>query len=65
VNDSTWTLIAGDFTPQPPEYGSIGIPNITNLPGPRKGAAGWYDSLRQELWLFGGDGNGRGTSLGT
>ena len=46
VNDSTWTWMSGNNTGnQQRNY---------NDPGARSGAIGLYDSLRQELWLFGG-----------
>jgi len=37
-------------------YGERGIPSTTNVPGARSNAVGWYDSINQELWLFGGEG---------
>ena len=36
-------------------YGEKGTPNIANVPGARRYAIGWYDSSRQEFWLFGGE----------
>ena len=38
-------------------YGEQGIPSSFNHPGARFGAVGWYDSVRQEYWLFGGRGS--------
>ena len=35
-------------------YGEKGVSDPSNVPGRRSGAVGWYDSLHQELWLFGG-----------
>ena len=65
MNDSTWTWIAGSNTVnQPGVYGEKGISSPTNHPGSRNGAVGWYDNLRQELWLFGGIGYGN-TSIGS
>ena len=65
MNDSTWTWIAGSNTiNQPAFYGEKGKANTTNMPGARYGAVGWYDSLRQEFWLFGGDGFSSNGSLG-
>jgi len=56
VNDSTWTWISGGGTiNQSGEYGEKGTPNSSNVPSSRGYAAGWYDDLRKELWLFGGD----------
>ena len=55
MNDSTWTWISGsDTTNQPGEYGEIGNGSTENIPGGRYNAAGWYDDLRNEFWLFGG-----------
>ena len=59
MNDSTWTWVSGNNTiNQPGKYGVKGTPNPSNLPGSRFGAFGWYDSSRQEFWLFGGSGYG-------
>jgi len=55
VNDSTWTWISGSNTiNQIGVYGEKGKASTENIPGARSGAVGWYDSLRQEFWLFGG-----------
>jgi len=35
-------------------FGQQGIPSTTNRPGARSFASGWYDSVSQELWVFGG-----------
>ena len=57
MNDSTWTWISGtDIPNQPGIYGEKGNTSTENVPGARYGAVGWYDSLRQEFWLFGGFG---------
>jgi len=57
MNDSTWTWMSGSNTiNQPPVYGEKGISSPDNVPGSRDGAVTWYDSLRQEFWLFGGRG---------
>ena len=57
INDSTWTWISGsDSIDQPGVYGEKGNASSENVPGARYGAVGWYDSLRQEFWLFGGFG---------
>ena len=68
MNDSTWTWISGsDSIDQPGVYGEKGNASSENVPGSRGGAVGWYDSLKQELWLFGGygyhDHNSQGMSL--
>jgi len=56
MNDSTWTWISGsNTTNQPGVYGEKGIASIENVPGGRYGAVGWYDSLKEEFWLFGGN----------
>ena len=66
VNDSTWTWISGSNIPnQPGVYGEKGIPSVDNYPGARRYAVGWYDSLREEFWLFGGYGSGNTSSLGS
>ena len=57
MNDSTWTWISGNDTAnQIGVYGEKGKASTDYLPGARSGAVGWYDSLRQEFWLFGGYG---------
>ena len=57
MNDSTWTWMGGSNTAnQPGFYGEKENGSTTNIPGGRSDAVGWYDSLRQELWLFGGRG---------
>jgi len=50
----------------PPVYGEKGVPNPAYVPCARRGAFGWYDNIKQELWLFGGYGLSGvdGTSLG-
>jgi len=51
-----WTWMSGADQPdQPPNYGTKGQPNPTNVPGARIGAIGWADSSGT-LWLFGGSG---------
>ena len=55
INDSTWTWMGGSsIINQQGVYGDIGIASSENVPGSRWGAVGWYDSLREEFWLFGG-----------
>ena len=58
VNDSTWTWMSGsDSSDQSGIYGVKGVSSPSNVPGARDGATGWYDSLREEFWLFGGSGH--------
>ena len=65
MNNNTWTWIAGsDTTNQPGVYGEKGNASHVNIPGAREGAVGWVDSLRQELWLFGGYGYGNSSVYG-
>jgi len=55
VSDNTWTWISGsDTVDQPGVYGVRGVAHPSNVPGGRRGAAAWYDSSKQEFWLFGG-----------
>ena len=56
MSDNTWTWMSGSDTPnQPVDYDA-------NEPGSRSGASGFYDSSKQEFWLFGGSSiNYRGT----
>ena len=55
MREQTWTWMSGNNTVnQPSVYREKGITNPNNQPGSREGAVGWYDSLRQEFWLFGG-----------
>jgi len=37
-------------------YGEKGVPSSANIPGARGGSSAWYDSITDELWLFGGHG---------
>jgi len=62
-NSVQWRWMSGSNTPdQPGVYGEKGIASINNYPGARYGAVGWYDSLKEEFWLFGGQGkNGTGS----
>ena len=52
-----WTWIHGpDNSGQPPEYGTLGVPSPTNIPGSRAyGCLSWVDS-NNDLWLYGGYG---------
>lgn len=59
--DLQWAWLGGTKSKfDPPVYGEKGIPHAANLPSVRYGAAGWYDSDSQELWLFGGLVNAHG-----
>jgi len=63
MSDSTWTWMSGsNTTEQPSVYGEKGIASADNNPGSRSNAVGWYDSLREEFWLFGGLGFGNDTA---
>ena len=63
MNDSTWIWVAGSNTSsQPGVYGPLGDASTEYLPSARYGAIGWFDSLREELWLFGGLGFGNDSS---
>ena len=56
VSDLTWTWMGGSDTPdQQGSYGMQGNATSENVPGARFGAFGWFNSLRQEFWLFGGN----------
>ena len=59
MNDSTWL-----GSNQLGVYGEKGNASITNVPGARRDAVGWFDSLREELWLFGGFGVDSNAVLG-
>ena len=51
-----WTWVSGDsIRYQPDIYGTMQIPNGTNMPGARSHSIGWIDSSNR-LWLFGGSG---------
>jgi hypothetical protein len=45
-------------------YGQLGVAALSNRPGARNPAVGWYDSATRELWMFGGYGY-VSTSTGT
>ena len=63
MSTNMWTWISGtDSTPFYGKYGTKGVPDYLNMPGGRYGAAGWFDSLREEFWLFGGTGLGASDS---
>jgi hypothetical protein len=53
TNEWTWVKGSG-LSGQPPVYGSLGIPQPNNSPGPRGwGTVTWVDTSGN-LWLFGG-----------
>jgi len=55
MNDSTWTWVSGtNIANHPGVYVEKGVPNKDYIPRARRGAVGWYDSLKEEFWLFGG-----------
>jgi len=59
MNDSTWTWISGSSScNQIGVYGEKGVASELNVPGSRRNAIGWYDSRREEFWVFGGFGYG-------
>lgn len=50
-----WAWMSGsDQVDQLGMYGELGNGSVFIYPGARQGAAGYYDSVAQELWLFGG-----------
>lgn len=56
---SSWTWISGfSEGDQRGVYGVQGVPSADNYPGGRYRKARWYDSVREELWVFGGTGYG-------
>ena len=66
VTNSTWTWMSGDSTAKHPGiYGEKGNGSPSNTPGSRFAPSGWYDSLNQEFWVFGGYGCGNDTEQGT
>jgi hypothetical protein len=52
-----WTWVSGSnlVNTSPGDYGVLGTPATTNLPGSRIFASGWTDTTGH-LWLFGGEG---------
>ena len=65
MNDLTWTWISGNNTrDQPGVYGTKGEPSTDNYPGGRYPAVVWYDSVREEFWVFGGHGYGNSSTTG-
>mgnify|MGYP002480683326 CR=1 FL=1 len=58
MSDNTWTWVSGSKTTgQAPAYGDRYVPSQNNVPGARNYATVCYDSVAQELWVFGGYGN--------
>jgi hypothetical protein len=65
MNDSTWPWMSGDPVPNVQGvYGERGNPSTENKLGARRASVGWYDSVNEEFWLFGGNGYGQ-TVYGT
>ena len=63
MSDNTWTWMGGNDTTSllpgiPGIYGEKGVADVTNMPGARSGAVGWFVNSTRELWLFGGEGYG-------
>ena len=55
MNDSTWTWVSGNNSIyHQGVYGVKGHASTLYMPASRGGAAGWFDSLKQEFWVFGG-----------
>lgn len=51
-----WTWMGGsNLVYQPGSYGTLNVPNASNIPGARSGAVSWVDSSG-DFWLFGGFG---------
>ncbi len=57
LSTGNWTWMGGGTTPITftPSYGTLGVPDASNLPGYRYAPAYWTDS-RGRFWLFGGNG---------
>ena len=55
MNDSTWTWMSGSNVSNPRAiYGEKGKASPDYMPGGRGCAIGWFNSLKEEFWLFGG-----------
>jgi len=53
-SENKWSFIKGSqFSGAPVNYGTIGVPSITNDPGARNGSHSWYDG-NSKLYLFSG-----------
>ena len=55
--NNNWTWMKGDSNSARANYGTLGIPSISNKPGGRYAASSWKDHAGN-LWLFGGSGSG-------
>ncbi|MEO8147657.1 MAG: kelch repeat-containing protein [Bacteroidia bacterium] len=54
-----WTFASGDTIANPaPVYGTKGVAAPLNKPGGRCGALGWYNSINNSLYMYGGVGSG-------
>lgn len=54
VATNTWTFVAGSITAnQTGNYGTLGTPAATNVPGGRETSASWLDNSGN-FWIFGG-----------
>jgi N-acetylneuraminic acid mutarotase len=63
--NNEWTWVNGSLTTYPTaNYGALGVPSSSNVPGPRTGAATWTDNSGN-LYLFGGNGTATTTTMGT
>jgi N-acetylneuraminic acid mutarotase len=61
---NTWTWVGGsNLVNAQGVYGTQGMAAPGNMPGARAGAVAWIDS-KGAFWLFGGQGNGSGSSGG-
>ncbi|CAH1793265.1 unnamed protein product [Owenia fusiformis] len=61
VETNSWQLLHGDSVRHKPGvYGSLGIPDQSNIPGSRKHSATWIDT-HGDLWMFGGGGQDKET----
>ena len=59
-----WTWVSGSDIRYPlGSYGMLGIPDPSNVPGPRKHAVTWLDS-QGKLWTFGGVGHDSADNAG-
>jgi hypothetical protein len=62
---SGWTWMGGsNLVNQSATYGSLGVSNPANIPGPREAASTWTDATGN-LWLFGGFGSDSTGSVST
>ena len=60
-----WTWVAGSNTTNNAGiYGNKGEASTEFMPGGREGAALWFDSVNQEIWIFGGSGSASSFSTG-